>query len=131
MSDTFVGQFEAILEQAYQMNSRDPSLARFLASSRVDNSRHPELREAITRWAGDEVVSVLVKTGLATGEIPPRRKKEVSALVRAILVGLNDAVSDDLTQQRAAIDGVRGLLEGSLFVAPSRNGRKRAPATKK
>ncbi len=83
------------------------------------------------RWAGDEVVSVLVKTGLATGEIPPARKKQVSALVRAILVGLNDAVSDDLAQQRAAIDGVRGLLEGRLFVTVSRNGRKRAPAAKK
>ena len=90
-------------------------------------SRHPELRGAIRRWAGDEVVSVLVKTGLATGEIPPTRKKQVSALVRAILVGLNDAVSDDLTQQRAAIDGVRGLLEGSLLAASSPNGRKRAP----
>ena len=31
-SDTFVGQFEAVLERAYKMNSRDPSLARFLAS---------------------------------------------------------------------------------------------------
>ncbi len=130
-SDTFVGQFEAILERAYEMNSRDPSLARFLASSRVDMSRHPDLRAAMRRWAGDEVVSVLVKTGLATGEIPPARKKQVSALVRAILVGLNDAVSDDLAQQRAAIDGVRGLLEGRLFVTVSRNGRKRAPAAKK
>ena len=80
MSDTFVGQFEAILERAYQMNSRDPSLARFLASARVDMKRHPELRGAIRRWAGDEIVSVLVKTGIATGEISAARKKDVSAL---------------------------------------------------
>lgn len=130
-SDTFVGQFEAVLERAYKMNSRDPSLARFLGSSRVDMSRHPELRTAIRRWAGDEIVSTLVKTGLATGEIPPSRKKQVSALVRAILVGLNDAVSHDLTQQRAAIDGVRGLLEGSLLAASSANGQKRASSAKK
>jgi AcrR family transcriptional regulator len=131
MSDTFVGQFEAILERAYQMNSRDPSLARFLASARVDMKRHPELRGAIRRWAGDEIVSVLVKTGIATGEISAARKKDVSALVRAFLVGLNDAVSDDLTQQRAAIDGVRDLLKGNLFQSPSPNGRKRASAAKK
>ena len=31
----FVGQFEAILERAYQMNSRDPSLARFLGIRRA------------------------------------------------------------------------------------------------
>jgi AcrR family transcriptional regulator len=129
-SDTFVGQFEAILERALEVNSRDPSLARFLASSRVDMSRQPELRGAIRRWAGDEIVSGLVKTGAATGEIPVGRRKQVSALVRAILVGLNDAVSDDLTQQRAAIDGVRGLLDGSLIAVPSNNGRKRAAPKK-
>jgi AcrR family transcriptional regulator len=130
-SDSFVGQFEAILERAYQMNSRDPSLARFLASSRVDMSRYPELKKAMRRWAGNEIVGGLVQTGIATGEISPRQKKEASALIQAILVGLNDAVSDDLTEHRAAIDGVRGLLEGSLLAVPSTNGKKRAAPKKR
>lgn len=126
-SETFTGQFEAILERAYELNARDPSLARFMASSRVDMNRNPDLRAAIRRWAGDDIVASLVKTGLATGEIPARRKKQVSALVRAILVGLNDAVSDDLSEQRAAIDGARALLEGTLLELPSTNGRRRTP----
>src|SRR5947209_6596357 len=30
-SDTFVGQFEAVLEAAHELNAHDPSLARFVA----------------------------------------------------------------------------------------------------
>jgi AcrR family transcriptional regulator len=116
-SDVFVGQFEAMLEMAYRLNERDSSLARFLGSSRVDIARHPELAEAIGRRrpVGEEIVLGLVDTGIATGEIAAPRRAEVAALVRALLVGLTDAVSDDLTRQRAAIDGIRSLLEGRLI----------------
>lgn len=136
-SDTFVGQFEAMLETAYRLNSQDPSLARFLGSSRVDVARHPEVQRGIRRRrrVGEEIVAGLVETGLATGEISAARRDSVAALVRAILVGLNDAVSDDLAQQRAAIDGFRSLLEGRLIESTrSSNGRKkvvRRPAGKK
>jgi AcrR family transcriptional regulator len=124
-SDTFVGQFEAMLEMAYRLNEQDPSLARFLGSSRVDVTRHAELDKAIRRrrYAAEEIVVGLVDTGIASGEITPSRRAEVTALVRAIMVGLNDAVSDDLAQQRAAIDGVRSLLEGRLIEPRSQNNR--------
>ena len=116
-SDTFVGQFEAMLETAYRLNEHDPSLARFLASSRVDVTRHPELEKAMgrRRWAANEIVVGLVDTGITTGEFAPSRRAEATALIRAILVGLNDSVSHDLGQQRAAIQGIRALLEGSLI----------------
>jgi AcrR family transcriptional regulator len=118
--DTFVGQLEAVLEAAYEMNSRDPSLARFLGSARVDVARHDELRRAMRRRrrAGDDIVAQLVETGLATGEIGAVDPVEVTALLRTILVGLNDAVSGDLRQQRAAIDALRAVFEGRL-VNPS------------
>jgi AcrR family transcriptional regulator len=124
-SDTFVGQFEAMLETAYRLNELDPSLARFLGSSRVDVTRHPELEKAIRRrrQVGEEVVAGLLEIGIATGEIAPSRRREIASMARVILVGLNDAVSDDLTRQRAAIDGIRALLEGRL-IEPIRSRRE-------
>jgi AcrR family transcriptional regulator len=124
-SDSFVGQFAAMLETAYRLNEHDPSLARFLGSSRVDVTRHPELEKAIRRrrQVGDELVVGLIDIGVATGEIAPSRRGEIASLARVILVGLNDAVSNDLTRQREAIDGIRALLEGRL-IEPDRSRRE-------
>lgn len=134
MSDTFVGQFEAMLDTAHRMNQQDQSLARFLESARVDIDRHPELQKGLKgrRRVGDEIVAGLVETGRATGELADGTEQQATAVIRAILIGLNDAVSSDLTVHRAAIDGIRALLEGR-FIKPVRkagNGRGRA-ATKK
>src|SRR5205807_1203225 len=68
---TFATQFTAVLEVAHHLNVDDPSLARFLASARVDLRRHQDLALG---WgerqrAGDDVVSRLVATGVRTGEI--------------------------------------------------------------
>src|SRR3954447_17120885 len=45
-ADTFAEQFAAVLEAAHAMNGADPSLARFLASVRIDLRRHEELARA-------------------------------------------------------------------------------------
>src|SRR4051794_14859435 len=41
-SDSFVGQFGAVLEAAHRLNRRNPTLAQFLGSSRVDLARHED-----------------------------------------------------------------------------------------
>jgi len=132
-SDTFVGKFRAVLEAAYAMNAADPSLARFLGSARVDITRHSELSAAMVerRRPGEEIVARLVKEGIGTGELPKDRRLEAQLYLRTILVGLNDAVSHDLREQRAAIDGVIAVLEGRLVdvrVARKNGGVRRRPA---
>ncbi len=121
-SDTFVGKFEAMLETAHALNRKDPSLASFLASARIDYARHPELLKALRRRRrlGDDIVAELVDAGVATGEISRARRAEAAALVKAILIGLTDGVSDDLKEHRAAIEGVKALLQGDLIT----NGKK-------
>ena len=116
-SDTFVGQIRAVLEAAYSMNASDPSLARFMGSARVDIARHSELRGAIEshRRPGEALIERMVSTGLATGEIAAERRAESAAFLRTILVGLNDAVSHDLREQRAAIDGIMAVVDGRLL----------------
>jgi AcrR family transcriptional regulator len=127
-AETFEGQFAAVLEEAHQLNVSDPSLARFLASARVDLRRHDELTAA---WgsrvrAGDDVVTRMVATGIATGEIASADRAKATAYVRTTLVGLSDAVSNDNREHRIAIEGILGALHGTLFKAPaSRNGRAR------
>ena len=70
MSDTFVGQFEAILERAYQMNSRDPSLARFLASVA---RRH----ETSSRTAGGDSAVGGRRDRLGTGQDRHRHRRDL------------------------------------------------------
>lgn len=119
-SDTFVAKFAAVLEAAYMLNSRNPALARFLGSSRVDLARHEDLWQQVAgrRTRTDLISAGLVDAGVVTGEIDPRRRAEVAAFIRTTLVGLTDAVSNDLVEQRAAIDGIRALLEGGLLDLP-------------
>src|SRR3954470_6684638 len=42
-SDSFVGQFGAVLEAAHRLTRPNPTLAQFLGSSRVDLARHEDL----------------------------------------------------------------------------------------
>ncbi len=117
-ADTFVAKFEAILEVAHQMNREDPSLARFLGAVRVDLQRHTELSEVMGvdgRLRDNAFLAALVDHGIATGEVAPAHRELVLAFVRTVLIGLTDAVSDDLVAQRAAIDAIGALLEGSLI----------------
>jgi AcrR family transcriptional regulator len=120
-SDTFVGQFEAVLESAYQLNVEDPSLARFLGSARIDLARHDELREAMSSRPGEGTAMMrrLLDQGAATGEIQPEQRRQVGALLRTIFVGLVDAVSDDTEDHSAAIQAIRALLHGTLLQAPA------------
>src|SRR5439155_26350010 len=96
------------LQSAHPMDAADPSLAPFLGSGRVGIARHGELQAGVAerRRPGAEIVERLVAEGIVTGELTTERRLEAQSYVRTILVGLNDAVSHDLREQRAAIDGI-------------------------
>jgi AcrR family transcriptional regulator len=128
-SDTFVGQFEAVLEAAHEMNAADPSLARFVGSSRVDIARHDDLRRHMGRRTSAGIISRLADQAVATGEVDPSRRRELTAFVTTVLAGLTDAMSEDLNAHRVAVNSVLAALKGELIrtVRPSR-GRPRRDA---
>jgi AcrR family transcriptional regulator len=97
-SETFLGQIEAVLDEAHEMNKEDPTLAQFLGSLRVDTRRDPELRKALKKSVivREEFFDRVVKVGLETGEIDPSDKERVSAVVLTILTGLTDVSGDRL-----------------------------------
>ena len=115
--NTFRGKIEALLEAAHEMNKEDPSLAQFLGALRVDMRRNPELRRALHKSAAarEQFFDGIVDHGLATGEIDPVKRPEVSALVTTLLIGLTDAVSGNPSSHRHAVDAIKELLEGTLF----------------
>jgi AcrR family transcriptional regulator len=124
-SDTFVGQFEAVLEAAHELNAADPSLARFVGSSRVDIARHDDLRRHMGRRSSAGIISRLADQAVATGEVHPSRRRELTAFVTTVLAGLTDAMSEDLNAHRVAVDSIRAALGGEL-IRPPRSGQGRA-----
>jgi len=125
---TFLGKFEALLDEAHELNVQDPTLALFLGAFRVDIKRNPELARALqdpgrgTRHFSELIVEV----GVSTGEIAREDRAAAVALVRVFLVGLTDAVSSDRVQHRNAVKGMKQLIEGRLLhpIAPPRKARK-------
>ena len=118
---TFLAQFEAILQAAYELNLEDPSLARFIGAARIDIARHDELRQrmAVLPGEGTSVLNRLLANGVATGEIRVEDRRRVGAFIRTVFVGLVDAVSDDTEDHAAAIEAIRSLLHGRLLEAPA------------
>lgn len=133
--DTFIGRFEAVLEEAHQLDVEDPSLARFLGAVRIDAGRHDEIRPALAAIAprSRAFIRRLVDYGVTTGEIRPADRDMVLAFIQTVLVGLTDGVSGDSRVHRIAVDSIRAVLEGRLLSAPvpvrSRTGAK--PGSKK
>ncbi len=121
-SDTFIGRIEAVLDEAYELNKVDPWLARFLGTVRVDVRRHPDvakvLKPDVKRRA--KFYDDIVDLGVRTGEIDIADSDRMKALIRTMLTGLTDAVSDNLKSHLQAIEGLKALLEGKLIrpVAP-------------
>jgi len=116
---TFLGKLEAVLETAHELNREDASLAQFLGAARIDRMRVPELAEARTQSNTQRTrfFDDMVAFGVSTGEIDPADETNVTAMIQTITVGLTDAVSNDLAAHRAAIDGLKALLEGRLIHA--------------
>ncbi|CAN5426981.1 hypothetical protein BH23ACT3_BH23ACT3_07430 [soil metagenome] len=116
-SETFIGRIEAVLDEAHAINGVDPSLARFLGTVRVDVRRHPDiaavLRPDVKRRG--KFYDDIVDLGVHTGEIDPSDSERTKALIRTMLIGLTDAVSDNTRSHLQAIEGLKALLEGKLI----------------
>ena len=124
-SDTFIGQLDAVLEAAHELNARDPSLARFVASACVDLGRHADLRRKVGQRAraGEDSISKLVETAVETGAVDPSRRAELAAFLRTVLVGLTDALSGDLAEHQTATTD-----NGAVFAARCSSPRVKAPS---
>jgi AcrR family transcriptional regulator len=114
---SFTDRLKAILETAHELNKQDPSLAKFIGAARVDLSRLDELRAAAGTpgMYGTSFFNGLIKDAVDAGEIRPERQEMVAAFVRTVIVGLTDAVSDDIQSHRMAVDAVGAVLDGVLF----------------
>ena len=116
--DTFVGQLTAVLEASHELNREDPTLAHFLGAARVDASRDPVLDSALRDNQLDarrDFFGDMVDLGVVTGEIDSASRDLVLTVIRTVTVGLVDAVSYDVEVHRAAIDGIKDLIDGKLI----------------
>lgn len=114
---TFRDKLDAVLDEAYQMNLEDPTLAQFVGAVRVDMSRNPELELALHVGAEARAgfFDELVEFGVRNGEIDATNQAAVRAFLATVMIGLTDAVSGDRDLHGAAIDGVKQLLDGKLL----------------
>ncbi len=118
-ADTFYEKMEAVLEAASDLNTEDPTLAKFIGASRIDRSRIPEITEAFgaedPRREG--FFESIVRTGVETGEIHPDNGPAVRAMIHAFTIGLTDGLSDDAVEHRNAIEGLKVVLRGMVAEA--------------
>jgi AcrR family transcriptional regulator len=118
--DTFVSELEAVLDESHAVNLEDPSIARFLASARIDVTRHSELAGAFRGRRNPTLAlySLMVERGIATGELDPADRAKALAFLRAVFTGLVDALAGRPAQQREAMDGLLDLVRGTLVHKP-------------
>lgn len=114
---SFVAGIERVLDTAHELNATEPSFARFLGAVRIDVRRNPELRAVFrnTTIRRETFFEKLVDLGIKTGEIRKRDRVRMVTLIRVMLIGLVDAVSDDQSVHLAAIEGIKALMEGTLI----------------
>ena len=123
---TFLGQLDAVLEAAHELNVEDPTLALFVGTVRTDMRRFPEVADRLERSvvARDEFFVSIVGAGVASGEIRPVDRDLVVEFVRIVLIGLTEGGSESPERHRLAIDSIRALLRGELVVAVSEPARE-------
>jgi AcrR family transcriptional regulator len=116
-NDTFIDQFDAVLDGAVQLNNEDPSLAIFLGTVRADAPRHPELGEELAKHTKnrEEFLGEIVDTGIATGEIDRADRRTVMDVLSTILIGLTIASSGDPAVHRRCVEGFKRLIAADLF----------------
>ena len=118
--ETFIGQFEAVLDIAHEMNIEDASVARFIGAVRVDSGRHPDMAAALSTHVRQRegFFAVMIDLGVKRGEIAKENRLVVQAYLLTVLMGLTDAVSGDHELQKRAIQGIKMAMRGQL-VKPS------------
>lgn len=117
---TFLDKFDAVLDEAALINRRDPSLAAFIGSARVDRRRHRELAAVIPddRARRSAFFGGLVDVGVATGELAADHRQEVAVLVDTLILGLNDGAMDSMKRQLAAIAAIKSALRRVVGAPP-------------
>jgi AcrR family transcriptional regulator len=118
---TFVGQFEAVLEAAHDLNERDPSLAMFIGTVRIDMRRFPEIQGCLSSSVAgrDEFFTSIVDAGIATGEVAAERRETVVEFIRVMFVGLTEGTTRSSTEHRLAVDAMRAAIRGDLLGSTS------------
>jgi AcrR family transcriptional regulator len=116
-SNTFLGQMDALLAAAAELNDDDPTLALFVGTVRTDMRRFPEVAERLDRSvaARDAFFASIVDSAVAAGDIDVADRDRVVALIQVLLVGLTEGGSEPGERQQVAIDSIRSLLRGDLF----------------
>lgn len=114
--ETFIGQFEAVLDIAHEMNIEDASVARFIGAVRVDSGRHPDMAAALSTYVRQRegFFAVMIDLGIKRGEIARENRLVVQAYLLTVLMGLTDAVSEDHELQKRAIQGIKMAMRGHL-----------------
>jgi AcrR family transcriptional regulator len=127
---TFLGQLDAVLEAAHELNVEDPTLALFVGTVRTDMRRFPEVADRLERSvvARDEFFVRMVGAGVASGEIRPADRDLVVEFVRIVLIGLTEGGSESPERHRLAIESIRALLRGELIVEVSEGAQQRRNA---
>lgn len=120
-SATFIGQLEAVLEAAHELNEEDPSIAIFVGTVRVDMRRFPEIEHRLAASAAgrDEFFTSIVDAGVVTGEVCAEHRDMVAEFLRVMLVGLTEGVTKSTDEHRLAIDSIRALVRGELLKPPT------------
>jgi AcrR family transcriptional regulator len=114
--ESFIGQFEAVLDIAHEMNIEDASVARFIGAVRVDSGRHPDMAAALSTHVRQRegFFAIMIDLGVERGEIARENRLVVQAYLLTVLMGLTDAVSEDHELQKRAIQGIKLAMRGQL-----------------
>ena len=117
---SLVERLGAVLDESHRMNSEDPSLAQFLAAFRIDERRHDEIGRALPGASRtiDVFCRDMVDQAVSEGEVPPSARGPVLSLIAILLVGLSDAMSDDLRAHRRGVDAAKALMSGGISFVP-------------
>ena len=115
-SSALVDRLGEVLDESHRMNLEDPSLAQFLASFRIDVRRHDDIERALPDGGRslDAFFRELVDDAISHGEIPPAARGSVLSLIAILLVGLSDAMSDDLRAHRRGVEAAKALMSGRI-----------------
>jgi AcrR family transcriptional regulator len=112
----FLTRLEAVLEASYALNQADPSLAKFLATARVDMMRrHDTAGELAQRsLSRAQFFGRMVDDAVTAGEVLAEHRDLVNALVVAVLAGMTDEMSGDSGNHRRVIEAFLLALRGML-----------------
>ena len=113
----FLDRFKAVLEAAHELNQEDPSLARFVGAARIDMIRYEEVKLA-TRPAAIRFSFFfnLVDDAVKRGEVAKKDRAAVLVLLRTVLIGLTDAVSQSDEEHRLAVNAFSSIFEGKTLI---------------